>query len=211
MAITALGAIEDLRRWERPVVTTSEVSQRLGMSESAASHLMRRLADQRTAVHLQRGRWLLRPNDPVLAAPYLALPHQGYVSGYWALARHDMIDQIPRAVEVVTTGRSRMVRAADTTFELRHIEPRLFGGWELVRELPLAVPEKALFDAVYFRVSRGATRVQLPEIELPQGFDATKLDEWVSRIVSARVRTAMKASLSRILDLARESESANAV
>jgi predicted transcriptional regulator of viral defense system len=165
---------------------------------------MSTLEEQRTTVHLQRGRWLLSPDDPILAAPYLALPHQGYVSGFWALSRHDMIDQVPRAVEVATTGRSRTVRAAETTFELRHIEPRLFDVWELVRELPLATAEKALFDAVYFHASRGATRVRLPEIELPVGFDAIKLDDWVSRIASARVRTATTTSLSRILELARE-------
>lgn len=202
MPISALAAVEELRRWGRPVLTTSEVAKRLGLSDSAASHLLRALEQQHAAQHIQRGRWLMRPDEPQAAAPYLALPHQTYATGFWALAHYDMIDQVPRTMELATTARSRLVRIGETLFELRHLEPRLFGGWSLESDLPTATPEKALFDTVYFRASRGSRRVRLPEIELPRYFNPGLLQDWLGEIVSARVRFATKESLAHIMQLA---------
>lgn len=49
------------------------------------------------------GLWALdRGTDPFVAAPYLTAPFPAYVSLWSALARHDMIEQIPRSVYVVS-------------------------------------------------------------------------------------------------------------
>ena len=199
MPSSALAAVEELRRWGRPVVTTSEVAKRLGLSLSAASHLLRSLEEEHAAQRIQRGRWLMQPENPRAAAPYLALPHQAYLTGFWALAHHDMIDQVPRSTELATTARSRTVRLGDSVFELRHLEPRLFDGWSLEGDLPIATPEKALFDTVYFRTSRGVRRVRLPEVELPDGFGADVVQHWLGEIVSARVRSATSDSLAHVM------------
>jgi predicted transcriptional regulator of viral defense system len=204
MAVTSLAGAEELRRWGRPVVTTSEVAKRLHIAEPAASQLMSRLAALDAVVRIQRGRWLLRPDAPMLAVPYLALPHLAYATGFWALASYGMIDQIPRAVEVATGGRSRWLQVGDTQFELQHLDARLLDGWLVRDDITVATPEKALFDAVYLRTARGVLDVRLPEIELPRGFNVIRLHRWARRIGSARVKVATERSLDRIVELARE-------
>lgn len=204
MAMTSLAGIEELRRWGRPVVTTAEVAKRLHIADAAASQLMSRLRAVDAVVRVQRGRWLLRPDAPMLAVPYLALPHLAYATGFWALASYGMIDQIPRAVEVATSGRSRRLQVGDTAFELHHLEPRLLDGWVVRDDITVATPEKALFDAVYLRTARGVLNVRLPEIELPRGFNVAQLHRWARRIDSSKVKIATERSLNRIVELARE-------
>ena len=202
MGIKAVTAIDELRNWGRPVIATGEVARLLHLSESSASHLMRRLSSDHLVERVGRGRWLLDREDPLAPVAFLALPHPSYVSGMSALARHDMIDQVPRTIEVVTPGRSRTITTLRGRYVLQAIDNALFDGWILVNEVPIATPEKALFDAVYLRAARGMADVHLPEIELPQGFDDGKLETWMARIESARVVAATRASLARILALA---------
>jgi hypothetical protein len=71
-------------------------------------------------------------------------------------------------------------------------------------EITVAIPEKALFDTVYIRAARGMVDVRLPEIELPRGFNASRLDRWLGRIGSPRVQLATRRSLARIVELALE-------
>jgi predicted transcriptional regulator of viral defense system len=210
MPVTSLAGIEELRRWGRPVVTTAEVAKRLHIAEPAASQLMRRLASMSAVVRIQRGRWLLRPDTPLLAVPYLALPHPAYATGFWALASYGLIDQIPRGVEVATGGRSRRLAVGDTVFELRHFEPRLLDGWVFRDEITVATPEKALFDAVYIRTARGVRDVRLPEVEIPRAFNVALLNRWVSRINSPKVKIATRRSLDSVIDLAREAAAVQA-
>ena len=202
MPVTSLNAIEQLRQWGRPVVTTSEVAKRLGIAVPAASQLMSRLAGNRSVIRIQRGRWLLRPEQPLLAVPFLALPYPAYATGFWALASYGMIDQIPREVEVATGGRSRRLAVGTTVFQIHHLELRLIDGWVVRDEITMATPEKALFDTVYIRAARGMRAVRLPEIELPRGFNASRLERWLTRIELPSVKRASEHSLERIVELA---------
>jgi len=85
------------------------------------------------------------------------------------------------------------------TYSIHHIAPELFGGYTCSEGGGyLATPEKALFDTVYLRAPRGGQMLP-PELELPDGFQEKKLNEWTNRVARPRLRTLVSRGLDKIL------------
>lgn len=114
-----------------------------------------------------------------------------------------MIEQIPSDIHVATTGRARRVQTPLGRFAFHHLQAPLFGGWERLRGLPVATPEKALFDTLYWGTSRGRRLGRLPELTFPPGFDRTSVGSWIERIPSVRLRGAVRSRLETVLPAAR--------
>lgn len=193
-------ALADLLRLERPVLTTREAAVRLGMSISRASQLLRSLEKSGLARRLRRGLWTLRRNlDPFTVPPYLTAPFPAYVSLWSALARHGMIEQVPRRIFVASLARTQNIRTSVGDYSIHHLVPELFGGYRQEAEGNyVATPEKALFDTVYLLVPGGG-RVHLPELELPAEFAEAKLEDWMGRIARPRLRTMVNRELMAAL------------
>ncbi len=193
-------ALADLLRLNRPIVETREAATRLGLSVAAASQQLRSLERSGIVRRLRRGLWLLRPDIEPFALPaYLTAPLPAYVSLWSALARHAMIEQVPRQVYVASLARTQQVRTSIGDFSIHHLAPDLFGGYAQSDEGGhLAVPEKALFDTIYVLTPRGG-QIRLPELELPEGFDELQLDEWTLRIQRPRLRTMVSRELTMAL------------
>lgn len=193
-------AYADLLRLNRPVVATREAATRLGLSVPAASQQLRSLERSGIVRRLRRGLWLLRPDIEPFALPaYLTAPYPAYVSLWSALARHAMIEQVPRQVYVASLARTQQVRTSIGDFSIHHLAPELFGGYtQLDGGGHLAVPEKALFDTIYLLTPRGG-EVRLPELELPEDFDERRLEEWTQRIRPLRLRTMVRRELTMAL------------
>lgn len=198
--MNATQAYGELLGLGRPVVETREAATRLRTSSSNASHVLRSTERAGLVRRLRHGLWALDPDvDPVVVAPYLTVPYPAYVSLWSALARHDVIEQIPRQVFVVSLDRTRKIDTAIGVFSIHHLAPEVFGGFTGSPEQGyLATAEKALFDTVYVRAPRGG-RAYFPEITLPEGFDHGELESWANRIPSSRMRTLVKRGLAQVL------------
>jgi predicted transcriptional regulator of viral defense system len=196
----AADAYGELLRIGRPVIQTREAATRLHASLSSASHLLRSMEQAGLARRLRQGLWALRSDiDPFILAPYLTAPFPAYVSFWSALARHDMIEQIPREISVASLDRTRHITTTIGAYSIHHLAPELFDGYHGSQESGyLATPEKALFDIVYIRASRGA-RIFLPELSLPRTFDETQLEGWTSRIATPRLQTLIARGLTEAL------------
>ena len=183
-------AYGDLLRFGCPIAETSEVATRLGLSVSRTSHLLRSLEDTGLVRRLRHGLWALTDDvEPFSVAPYLTSPYPAYVSLWSALAHHGMIEQSPRQIHVASLHRPRTIPTTLGSFSIHQIVPELFDGYTgLARTGYLATPEKALFDTIYVSAPRGA-RIHPLELSLPDGVDATRLDQWTSRIARPRLRT----------------------
>ncbi len=201
------NAYADLLRLNRPVVATREAATRLGLSVPAASQQLRSLERSGIVRRLRRGLWLLRPDVELFALPaYLTAPFPAYVSLWSALARHAMIEQVPRQVHVASLARTQQLRTSIGDFSIHHLAPELFGGYVPVDAGGhLATPEKALFDTIYLLTPRGG-QARLPELELPEAFDERELDEWTGRIHRPRLRTMVSRGLAAALRGARSPE-----
>lgn len=193
-------ALGDLLRLRQPIIETSEAAARLGVSVSRSSQLLRSLEASGLVRRLRRGLWQLRPDiDPFSVPPYLTAPFPSYVSFWSALARHGLIEQVPRQIFVASLDRTQRVTTSIATYSIHHLAPELFDGYVGSGETGyLATPEKALFDTVYLRTPRGG-RLVLPELELPKDFREDKLEEWISRISRTRLRTLVSRGLTHVM------------
>ncbi len=196
-------AFGELLHLRRSIIETREAAVRLGVSTSRASQLLHSLEEAGLVRRLRRGLWAVQPDvDPFMVPPYLTAPFPAYVSFWSALARHGMIEQVPRQIFVASLDRTRRVTTSVGTYSIHHLAPELFEGYEGSDERGyLATPEKALFDTVYLRAPRGGP-VLLPELALPEQFQEEKLKEWASHIARPRLRTLVSRGLDKALAVA---------
>lgn len=191
-----------LQRVGRPVLTTREAAMIWETSVPTAARLLSRWAESGVIAKITHGIWHLTRDtpDPAVVLPVLTYPYLSYVSGWTALSHHGMIEQIPRAVFAVSLDRAKVIDTAFGRYEIHHIHPALYGGFEESTGIRSgrATPEKALFDIVYLFAARKGT-VTLPEVELPLGFDEAVVQDWIRKVPSARLRTLTSANMERIL------------
>ena len=188
--MSAAAGLASLRAMGRPLVTTRDAAVRLGCSTSAASHVLRRLADAGVVLAIRRGLWALELDvDPMQLAAWATAPYPSYVSLWSALHAHGMLAQIPRETHVVSVGRPQRIETALGILVVHRVMPEVFGGYEISNDVPLATPAKAIFDLAYLSASHGQRFRRLPELELGPGYRHQEAQLWVSKIKSARLRT----------------------
>ncbi len=87
------------------------------------------------------------------AACFVRTP--SYVSAEWALHLHGVILQAPTVCTVLTlstaVGVTRNLVWRGVAIEYSHISEQLYFGFEAREGFNLALPEKALLDAIYYR------------------------------------------------------------
>jgi predicted transcriptional regulator of viral defense system len=126
------------------------------------------------------------------------LQDASYVSLQSALAHHGLIPEAVPVVTAVTTGRPETVRTAFGSFLFRHVQPRLFWGYQQIeldrnQSAFVARPEKALLDLIH--LTPGADDpAYLGELRL-QHLD--RLD-WVA--LQAMAQESGKAKLRRAIE-----------
>jgi predicted transcriptional regulator of viral defense system len=201
--MTPAGDYGKLLQLDRPAITTAEAAAVWQTSGRTAGRRLEAMDEGGLVRRLRRGLWALDPEvAPLAVAPFLTAPFPAYVSFWSAFARHQMIEQIPRQVSVASLDRARSIATTLGTYEIHHLAPELFGGFEGSEESGyLATPEKALFDAVYVRAASG-TRAFFPELSLPESFKDRELERWTERIESARLRTLVSRRLGEVLSAA---------
>jgi predicted transcriptional regulator of viral defense system len=184
----------------RPVLSSAEAAAAWQVSPATAAQRLRALLDSGVIRRVRRGLWVLDTEiDPFAIGPYLTAPQPAYVSLWSALARHGMIDQIPRSISLVSIDRARRITTALGVYEVHRVAPELFTGYRSDKQgVYLAVPEKALFDLVYVRSAHGRTPY-LPELTLPSPINRKLLREWGDRIASQRLRTLVSRRLRALI------------
>jgi predicted transcriptional regulator of viral defense system len=189
-----------LLRSDRLVITTSEAAAIWETSVRTAGRRLQAMEDGGLARGLRRGLWALDPDvAPFAVAPFLTAPFPAYVSFWSALYRHQMIEQIPRQISVASLDRARLIKTTIGAYEIHHLAPELFGGYEGSQASGyLASPEKALFDAVYVRAASGS-RAFFPELWLPGDLNREELRKWTERIESPRLRTLVSRRLGEVV------------
>lgn len=172
-----------------PVIRTNDAAALWAVSPATASKMLARLAQAGHIKHLQRGLWLVDGKaHPWTLHSYLVDPSPSYLSLQTALFHHGMIEQIPTVTHVVSTARTRTIKAAGIGIYMVHqVAPAFFCGFTPLAGGPtqMAVPEKALIDYFYFRPTRTRTFRALPELELPKKFSMKKARTFASLIAHA--------------------------
>ncbi len=180
--------------------TTREYAFAADISISAASKQLKRQESKGFIINVVRGIWANSNHpyyNPLGCLSYLLGDEQGYVSFLTALHRHDMLSQIPRTIQVATTGHSRKLKTPIGTFEFFQLKPEMMTEgveWSETR-IPflMATPEKALLDIFYIATRKKKRFSSLPELDIDSPvFKARKFKTLVNKlIVSKQITSAI--------------------
>ncbi len=194
-------ALSRLRGLYSTAFTTRDAAHLLGSSVNATSKILDGLSEVGLLVHAMRGKWLVPDKFNRLLLPELIAGQPAYVSMQSALSYHGMIDQIPSAVYGVTCGRGSLRKTPVGTVSLHHVTPEFFTGYETPTDiswLKIATPEKALVDALYFRMTSQSDFKALPEVEFSKTFSWKRAKEFAQLTPSLARRGMIEASLDEL-------------
>ena len=90
--MNASEALSRLKKLGVPAATTADAAAVLGLSSSAASHTLRRLAAAKLIAGVRKGVWALSDQpDRLDLIEYVTAPYPAYLSLQSALYQHGMI------------------------------------------------------------------------------------------------------------------------
>jgi predicted transcriptional regulator of viral defense system len=113
-----------------------------------------RLKQRNIIQQIQRNVYTVQ-DDPLIIASRISWP--SYISLWAALRYHNLTEQLPHTITVVTTQMKsrREISLPNTKIIFEHIRPQWFFGFTKIRisdfEVFMAEPEKALIDALLLK------------------------------------------------------------
>jgi len=189
------------------IFTTREFANRADISMSAAAKRLSRLSHGEFLTRITKGVWANTGHPyfhPLSAVPFLLGKEQGYVSFLTALHLHGVVSQIPKTIQVATTGRARSLMSPVGRYEFFQIKPELMRqgtDWSATR-LPylIATPEKALLDTLYLSTRKNRRFARLPEVDVTLSeFRVPEFERLLKKLpLPTRILSAMR---SRWMDI----------
>lgn len=199
--------LELLYKPEFVAFSTCDFALASSSSLSAASKRLDRLAAKQVLNRVTKGIWANTNHPhfhPMACVPYLLDKEQGYVSFLTALHLHTVIEQLPRTVQIASTGRGRLLASPVGTFEFFRIKPELMQNgteWsDTHQRYRIATKEKALLDVLYLPTRKNRRFASLPELDLAgSGFKRREFERLFRELpYPIRVRSAMQQRWERL-------------
>lgn len=190
-----------LQKPEFIVFSTRDFSAASGLKMPAASKRLERKAQKNLITRVTKGIWanVSHPQfHPLGCVPYILGKEQGYVSFLTALHLHGVLSQIPRVIQIATTGRGRKLDSPIGQFEFFKIKPELMRDgveWSDTRlQFLIASKEKALLDVLYLSTRKNRRFSRLPELNLTDsGFRAREFNRLLQELpYTKRIRSAIE-------------------
>ena len=187
---------------ENAVFTTRHCATVTGQRAGNTSRTLGTLANKKTLVRVTRGLWA-QPRHPAYT-PFAAVGallgnEHGYVSFLSAMHRHGLISQIPGAIQIGTTGHTRLLQSPIARFEFIRMHPRMMmAGIELTDATPpygMATGEKALLDTLYIRTRKRNRFAALPEVNIDSLNVAHLYELLDAQVPAPAVRSAVESHL----------------
>ena len=184
------------------IFTTRDFANYNRISMPAASKRLQRLADKKRLTRVTKGLWANTGHPwfhPLACVPYLLGKEQGYVSFLTALHLHGLVSQIPKTIQIATTGHARTLDSPVGHYEFLQLKPELMkqGTTWSDTHLPylIATAEKALIDTLYLSTRKNRRFARLPEIEIrPPAFNKRKFEQMLRQLpIPPRISTLMQA------------------
>ena len=183
------------------IFTTRDYSNHQQLSMSAASKKLSRLAEKKLLTNVTKGLWANNSHPyfhPISCVPYLLNKECGYVSFLTTLHYHGLLSQIPKTIQVATTGHSRKLNSAVGYYEFIQLKPELMQDQIIWSETQLpylqATAEKALIDVLYISTRKNRRFIRIPELTLTSDlFDTDAFKRLLKQLpLSSRILNAMQ-------------------
>jgi predicted transcriptional regulator of viral defense system len=187
----------------QPVFLTTDAAACLGLTNSHASKVLKRLSEANHIVRLSRGLWGIPAKLDSLRLPeYLTTPYPSYVSLQSALYFHGMISQIPAMTYAVSLARTQRIKTPVGSVSIHHVSPGFFFGFETNSTgVKMATPEKAIMDVLYLTPARSHLFRKLPELEFPKNFSERSARSIIRKIEGSSRRTLVENQLNELMTL----------
>ena len=158
--------IDFLRKEKLPVISINLLRSLTGLTnkQSLASYI-NSLIRYKILEKAEKGKYLVKDNltNDFVVANLLYSP--SYVSLETALNLYGVLSQFPVEISSVTIKRKKSKTIADKLYVYYHINPKFFWGFEKKEGALIALPEKALLDAIYL-TSKGIKKITIGELDL---------------------------------------------
>ena len=177
-----LELLRELRK--TPTFNNKRVRELIGKDRRYTWLVVHRLKREKLITQIEKDKYTVH-DDPLLVASSLTWP--SYVSCWAALRHHDLTEQLPTVIHVVTTrGRKRReVEFGRARIVFIRTKPSYFFGFEKIRlsdlDVFMADPEKALIDSAFFRQSSFSEVVDMVGKNL-NSIDIGKLVDYLLKI-----------------------------
>lgn len=193
-----------IKRLQRPVFTTHELTTLSGKSQSNVTQALNFLETQGLIIKIYRGIWAEAGSERLSQysmIPYLFPRRRAYVSFISALHLHGIIEQIPQEITLASTGHTKIMRTKTGVFSVHSISPLFFDGFDWYRgkgSFLIAEPEKALVDSLYLSACKGKQFGYFPELHFPKTFSLKKAKAWANKIPNSRIKSHVKRKLAAL-------------
>jgi len=170
----------DLRKIRKIFFSYTDVAEILKVSEDSAKVYCNRFIKQNLIIRPKRGFYILREKWENITLKQLMelanlLQVPSYISLTTALIYYGITSQVQQNfIESISVMRTKEIDVESTVFKYFKIKRNLYSGFNKVENLFIAMPEKALLDALYLNVL-GKYRLDLNSIDFNK-FDKEKLN-----------------------------------
>lgn len=185
-----MKTLQVLKRLEAyPTFNINIVANIIGKDPAYAKVYLNRLKKRGIVQKLQRNVYTVL-TDPLIIASRIAWP--SYISLWAALRYHNLTEQMPNEISVVTTRikSRRSISIMNTTIVFERIRPLYFFGYSKIRikdfEIFMAEPEKALIDAVLLKRISISEIYSILRLDL-KNISSEKLTDYILRTGSKAV------------------------
>lgn len=195
-----------IKKLNRAVFTTYELSIISGKSLSATTQALNFLQKHGVVFKIYRGVWAEvtnKPLSPYIVIPFLFPQHRVYVSFISALHLYGIIEQIPQVMTLASTMHTKMITTKIGTFSVHRIAPSFFDGFVWYKNegnFLIAEPEKALIDCLYLSAYKRKQFGYFPELHFSNSFSFKEARMWIKRIPNPKIRLYAQKKLDHIAE-----------
>lgn len=195
-----------IKKINRPVFTTRELSAFSGKSSSVTTQALNYLTKQGLIIKIYRGIWGQRDDkdlSPYAVISYLFSKHRAYVSFISALRLYGIIEQVPQMITLASTAHTKIINTKIGSFSIHRIGANFFKGFGWYKKTGsflIAEQEKALVDCLYLSSCKKKQFGHFPELHFPKSFSFSKAKKWAKNIPDAKIRLNVQKKLEEIIN-----------
>ena len=177
------------------VVFTINDLRKLFPEDAYIKTSVNRLVNGGNLVQITRGVYAISRNDLDIEKIATQLYYPSYISFESALAKYGIINQGRYGLTLATTRHSKQMTIAGVDCNYSKLKPALFFGFDLINDIYLASPEKAVLDELYL-ICLGKRKEETSEWYL-ESLDRQKVLEYLEPYNSSVKRMVAEMGLDR--------------
>ena len=176
-----IEANQILQKSGKKIFNTSDLRNLFSVENAnTLNKQIRGLISATVITRISKGYYYLTSNKPSDFELANALYQPSYISLYSALNYYGILMQTPQEITSITTKLATMIEDGGRRFSYSHLDPKYFSDYQKSEGFLIAIPEKALIDAMFF-VALGRGSLSIEELNLG-AINRGKVNELASKI-----------------------------